>query len=139
MKKYLLFTILAVFAFAGCKKEGEQTGLQISKIAFTECHSHREAGQKGIHHPDSVVVSCKRQTIHVTHHYLTVICGWDHIDVQCRTSNDSIFILEVATPNLANCICETDNSFQINNVPKGNHTLVFESCDPVCCKTVRIQ
>ena len=125
--------------FTGCKKEGEKTALQVSDIAFTECISHREAGQKGHHHPDSVVVSCKRHTIYVTHHYLTVNCGWNRIDVQYHTSNDSIFIRELDTPNMANCICETDNSFQINNVPQGDHVLVFESCEPVCCKTVRIR
>ena len=119
-----------LFATA-CKKDKNENALAVSDISFTPCHGHGE-GDKGPYNPDSVAVTVSNKTVYVTHYNLDVNCGWQDIDVQCRLSNDSVYVREYEiTPVQANCSCETNNSFQINGLSGGRtYTLVIEFCYP---------
>ena len=148
MKKSIFKTVLPLLAVAlvgvvfatSCKKdknEDKANELTVSDITFTPCHGSDE---KGPYNPDSVAVSYSNGTVYVTHYNLWVNCGWEDIEVRCRQSHDTIFVKEIeVTPVQADCECETDNSFSINNV-KGQRTMVFESCYPVViCQTYNFQ
>ena len=149
MKKSIFKTVLPLLAVAlvgvvfatSCKKdknENKANELTVSDISFTPCN-HHGSEDKGFYNPDSVAVSYSNGTVYVTHYNLGVNCGWQDIEVQCRQSHDTIFVEEIeVTPVQADCECETDNSFSINNV-KGQRTMVFESCHPVICQTYNFQ
>ena len=134
MKNIFLKTALAMvvtgmlFATA-CKKDKSENALTVSGVSFTPCHGGDE---KSFDNPDSVAVTVSNKTVYVTHYNLEVNCGWQDIDVQCRLSNDSVYVREYEiTPVQANCSCETNNSFQINGLPGGRtYTLVIEFCYP---------
>ena len=134
MKNIFLKTALAMvvtgmlFATA-CKKDKSENALTVSGVSFTPCHGGDE---KSFDNPDSVAVTVSNKTVYVTHYNLYVNCGWQDIDVQCRLSNDSVYVREYEiTPVQADCECETDNSFQIDGLPGGRtYTLVIEFCYP---------
>jgi len=149
MKKSIFKTVLPLLAVAlvgvvfatSCKKdknENKANELTVSDISFTPCN-HHGSEDKGFYNLDSVAVSYSNGTVYVTHYNLGVNCGWQDIEVQCRQSHDTIFVKEIeVTPVQADCMCETNNSFSINNV-KGQRTMVFESCHPVICQTYNFQ
>ena len=149
MKKSIFKIVLPLLAVAlvgvifatSCKKdknENKANELTVTDISFTPCN-HHGSEDKGFYNPDSVAVSYSNGTVYVTHYNLSVNCGWQDIEVQCRQSHDTIFVEEIeVTPVQADCECETDNSFSINNV-KGQRTMVFESCHPVICQTYNFQ
>ncbi len=135
-------TVMVAFVFAvSCKKETatatfSNEGLNASNISFTPCHGSYD---KGFYNPDSVAVRCYGKTLFVTHFNLGVNCGWQDIDVRCRLSNDSVYIEELEViPLQANCICETDNSFQINGLAPGTYTLVFRQSYPTIYQRVTL-
>ena len=148
MKKSIFKTVLPLLAVAllgvvfatSCKKdknENKANELTVSDISFTPCN--HGSYDKGPYNPDSVAVSYSNGTVYVTHYNLWVNCGWQDIEVRCRQSHDTIFVKEIeVTPVQADCECETNNSFSINNV-KGQRTMVFESCHPVICQTYNFQ
>ena len=148
MKKSIFKTVLPLLAVAlagvvfatSCKKdknENKANELTVSDISFTPCHHGSE--DKGFYNPDSVAVSYSNGIVYVTHYNLGVNCGWQDIEVRCHQSHDTIFVEEIeVTPVQADCMCETNNSFSINNV-KGLRTMVFESCHPVICQTYNFQ
>ena len=148
MKKSIFKIVLPLLAVAlmgvvfatSCKKdknENKANELTVSDISFTPCN--HGSYDKGPYNPDSVAVSYSNGTVYVTHYNLWVNCGWQDIEVRCRQSHDTIFVKEIeVTPVQADCECETDNSFSINNV-KGQRTMVFESCHPVICQTYNFQ
>ena len=137
MKKLIFKTVLPLLAVAllavalatSCKKDKNENALTVSDISFTPCHGE---GDKGPYNPDSVAVTVSNKMVYVTHYNLDVNCGWQDIDVQCRLSNDSVYVREYEiTPVQANCSCETNNSFQINGLSGGRtYTLVIEFCYP---------
>ena len=134
-----LVSVAIVIIAVSCKKERTDSDMfepYVSDISFTPCNYH---GDKGMYNPDSVVVSYSAGTVYVTHYNLEVNCGWQDIDVQIRQSNDTIWVTEnEVTPVQANCYCDTDNSFRINNV-KGRKTLILRCCDPIFCQTYDFQ
>ncbi len=140
----LTMALTGILLVTSCKKDknetksSEDSAICISNISFTDCHPDLET--KGPYNSDSIAINISNKTVYVTHYNLTVNCGWQDIDVQCRTSNDSVYVREIEiSPAQANCICETNNSFQINNLPGGRtFTFVFESCYPTIYKTVSI-
>ena len=146
MKKTVAIPIMGmvlaglVFA-ASCKKEkngntnvATETGdsdAQLTEISFTPCTHHNS--DKGIYNPDSVVVSYRYGSVTVTHYNLTVTCGFTTVGSRITKSNDTIRIVEY-DDGMANCICETNHTFRINNI-KGRWTLILENCNPMYCHT----
>ena len=136
----------ALLLFAGCEKEKPNNKnsttdeLYIDNVHFTDCISQKKHHQKGSVNPDSITVKFENNTIFITHYYMNVNCAWQDIIVQCRLSNDSIFVNELEQcPVQADCFCETNNSFEIKNIKSGRKTLVLESCVPVYCQTFNFQ
>jgi hypothetical protein len=125
----LAVVLLAVALATSCEKDKNENALTVSGVSFTACHGE---GDKSYENPDSVAVTISDKTVYVTHYNLDVNCGWQDIDVQCRLSNDSVYVREYEiTPVQANCSCETNNSFQINGLSGGRtYTLVIEFCYP---------
>ena len=126
MTKHKILPIMATailagaMFFAGCEKEKKtETGnINVSNVSFTSCISHR------VHNQDSIVVSTNNGTIYVTHYNLEVNCGFEKIDVNTQISGDTIIVTERGVPdNTANCLCDVNNLFQLNNVPQGRYLL----------------
>ena len=92
--------------------------------------------QKGFHEPDSVVVFTTNRTTYVWHYNLEVNCGFDSIAVTGHFSGDTIIVTERDNPNkTANCECDVDNSFRINNIPKGGcYLIIYDSRDRIVAK-----
>ena len=124
--------------FANCKK-GDlyspqsvvEKNTTISHVLFTSCKNHRNTMQKGFHEPDSVVVFTVNRTTYVWHYNLEVNCGFDSIAVTGQFSGDTIIVTERDIPNnTANCECDVNNSFRINNIPKGGcYLIIYDSRD----------
>ena len=113
----------ALLLFAGCEKEKE---IHISNISFTNCVSHKNIGQKGHRNSDSIVVRTNNGTIYVSHYNLWVNCGFENVTISLQISSDTVKITETGIPyNAANCMCEVNNSYQINNIPKRKYHLLF--------------
>ena len=128
LRKYLPLMAAALLAGAllllvGCEKEKE---IHVSKISFTSCISHKNTGQKGHRNPDSIVVRTNNGTIYVSHFFLCVNCGFENVTVSLQISGDTVNVTEKGVPdNTANCMCEVNNSFRINNIPQGKYHLFF--------------
>lgn len=109
----------------------------VSNISYTDCKSHTDRATKA--HPmwgdpDSVSVSYANGTVYITHYNLLVNCGFTMsgilVDVDVDGSTITIHESENPTGPQAYCMCATDNSFQLNNVPQGTYTLVFSNWYP---------
>ena len=139
MKKTIVIPIMGmvlsglVFAVS-CKKE--KNDVSATDDTFTPCHSYN-GPDKGFYNPDSVEVSYSNGTVTVTHYNLTVTCGFTTVGSRITKSNDTIRVWEYDDGN-ANCVCETDHTFRINNI-KGRWTLVLERCNPWFVQTYNFQ
>lgn len=139
MRKTIIIPIMGmvlvglVFAVS-CKKE--KNDVSATDDTFTPCHGYN-GPDKGFYNPDSVVVSYSNGIVTVTHYNLTVTCGFSTVGSRITKSNDTIRIVEY-DDGMANCICETDHTFRINNI-KGRWTLVLERCNPWFVQTYDFQ
>lgn len=128
----LLALALVVFLFSSCKKDGnggktESEGceklVEVSEISYTPCHEQELKNDPD--YPDSLSVYCNGGIIYVTHHNLELMCGFTDIRVVVVSfQNDTINLQERGVYIAeADCICHTDNSFQINNLQKGRYVI----------------
>ena len=141
MKKVFLKTAtlalvaVGMLSIGSCKKEKENNDEQkdvtvnVSDVNCTDCTESRPFDSKGLYNPDSIAYSYQNNTLYITHYNLTVSCGVP-VEVTIEQNNDTIVIIE-NTPPITNCICEVDNSFQINNIEKGTYVLKFLAADPL--------
>ncbi|MBR0074084.1 MAG: hypothetical protein IJP95_09640 [Bacteroidales bacterium] len=129
----VIFLVGLIFAVS-CKKE--KNDVYATNDTFTPCHSYNGT-DKGLYNPDSVAVSYSNGTVTVTHYNLTVNCGFTTVGSRITKSNDTIRVWEYGDGN-ANCVCETDHTFRINNI-KGRWTLVLERCNPWFVQTYNFQ
>lgn len=130
----LLTGTLAVLA---CNKEGGTSRVTVQNITNNGCKTHTDKQAleaKDISTAtDSIGYSYSRGTLYITHYNLLVNCSFEvgGIDVDIDIQGDTITINEYEHDGpLADCICFTDNSFQIAHMPHGTYTLVFLSCYP---------
>lgn len=137
----LLITVLA-FSMAACEKNEKATtdlaNLKVSNIVSSDCLLHNESNNntKGLYNPDSMTVSYNNGTIYITHYNATVNCGFEKVNVHATISGDTIKITERSYPDDANCLCEIENSFEINNVPHGTYVILLENWEPApYCQT----
>lgn len=129
--------LCALAMMAACGDKDTNGGVKVSHITFTGCKNHTDKEAKGDPiwgDPDSVSVSYVDGSIHVTHYNLLVNCAFGEggIIVDLTVEGSTIKIDEHENPNgpLANCMCTTDNSFRIDNIPHGTYTLVFGNWYP---------
>ena len=120
----LALAAVGMLSISSCKKEKEVKNLSVSNISYTDCLSEsKNTFNKDLSDPDSIVYSYENNTLYITHYNLDVPCG-NEIYVNIDKRNDTIDILEWADD--VNCYCTVNNSFQINNLEKGNYILVFK-------------
>ena len=136
--KNILFLFLAatVVLLVSCKKQGNGT-LEVNNISYTSCLNHTDKlakQSKSYDHPDSISVRYENGTAYITHYNLALNCAFEVTGVLVDASVDgsTITIDEYIDSNgpIADCICETNNSFQIDNISPGTYTLIFNSCYP---------
>ena len=143
MKHLLIKTTVAAMLLAGavivlaCNKEGDASQATVQNISDNGCiyHTDKQAlEEKGLFDDtDSLGYSYSHGTLYITHYNLLVNCAFEvnGIDVDITVDGSTITISEHEHGGpLANCICRTDNSFQIAHLPHGTYTLVFNSWYP---------
>lgn len=138
-----LLMVAMVLSLAACKKTDKtlKPNFTVSNIEFTDCrHHHASRGAKGMYNPDSISINYHNGTVYITHYNLAVNCGFKRVYVDIDVYSDTIRILESGYPVNADCICDIDNSFEINNVPSGLYTVIIENWDSnPYCQTYRFQ
>lgn len=130
-------------AMTACEKTNTtvEPNFAVSNIEFSDCLQHQDSrGAKGMYNPDSISINYHNGTVYITHYNLTVNCGFKRVYVDIDVYSDTIRILESGYPVNADCMCDIDNSFEINNVPSGLYTVIIENWDSnPYCQTYRFQ
>ena len=129
----LLVTTLAI----ACNKTGDTSRITVQNISNNGCIYHTDQAslveKDQDFSTDSIGYSYSHGTLYITHYNLLLNCAFEAggIDVDIVTEGNTITISEYEHDGpIADCICFTDNSFQIANLPHGTYTLVFLSCYP---------
>lgn len=129
----LLVTTLAI----ACNKTGDTSRITVQNISNNGCIYHTDHAslveKDQDFSTDSIGYSYSHGTLSITHYNLLLNCAFEvgGIDVDIVTEGNTITISEYEHDGpIADCICFTDNSFQISNLPHGTYTLVFLSCYP---------
>ena len=129
----LLVTTLAI----ACNKTGDTSRITVQNISNNGCIYHTDQAslveKDQDFGTDSIGYSYSHGTLYITHYNLLLNCAFEAggIDVDIVTEGNTITISEYEHDGpIADCICFTDNSFQIANLPHGTYTLVFLSCYP---------
>lgn len=129
----LLVTTLAI----ACNKTGDTSRITVQNISNNGCIYHTDQAsleeKDQDFSTDSIGYSYSHGTLSITHYNLLLNCAFEAggIDVDIVTEGNTITISEYEHDGpIADCICFTDNSFQIANLPHGTYTLVFLSCYP---------
>ena len=129
----LLVTTLAI----ACNKTGDTSRIAVQNISNNGCIYHTDQAslveKDQDFSTDSIGYSYSHGTLYITHYNLLLNCAFEvgGIDVDIVTEGNTITISEYEHDGpVADCICFTDNSFQIANLPHGTYTLVFLSCYP---------
>ena len=129
----LLVTTIAI----ACNKTGDTSRITVQNISNNGCIYHTDQAslveKDQDFSTDSIGYSYSHGTLYITHYNLLLNCAFEvgGIDVDIVTEGNTITISEYEHDGpIADCICFTDNSFQIANLPHGTYTLVFLSCYP---------
>ncbi len=129
----LLVTTLAI----ACNKTGDTSRIAVQNISNNGCIYHTDHAslveKDQNFSTDSIGYSYSHGTLYITHYNLLLNCAFEvgGIDVDIVTEGNTITISEYEHDGpIADCICFTDNSFQIANLPHGTYTLVFLSWYP---------
>ena len=129
----LLVTTIAI----ACNKTGDTSRITVQNISNNGCIYHTDQAslveKDQDFSTDSIGYSYSHGTLYITHYNLLLNCAFKvgGIDVDIVTEGNTITISEYEHDGpIADCICFTDNSFQIANLPHGTYTLVFLSCYP---------
>ena len=129
----LLVTTIAI----ACNKTGDTSRITVQNISNNGCIYHTD--QASLEEKDQdfstdpIGYSYSHGTLSITHYNLLLNCAFKvgGIDVDIVTEGNTITISEYEHDGpIADCICFTDNSFQIANLPHGTYTLVFLSWYP---------
>jgi hypothetical protein len=131
-------TALLVITLAiACNKTGDTSRITVQNISNNGCIYHTDQAslveKDQDFSTDSIGYSYSHGTLSITHYNLLLNCAFEAggIDVDIVTEGNTITISEYEHDGpIADCICFTDNSFQIANLPHGTYTLVFLSCYP---------
>lgn len=129
--------VAAIVLAAACGEKETESNVSVSNISYTSCKSHTDKATKADPmwgDPDSVSVTYANGTVFITHYNLLVNCGFElnGILVDININGSTITIDEHDNPDgpQANCMCSTDNSFRLENIPHGTYTLVFNNWYP---------
>ena len=143
MKKKSIMTMAVILIAAGLAAMGscqkDPTKARVQNISNNGCKPEMTDDKGGENDAGEwVELSYDSGVLRVCHHNLTVNCAFKvgGIDVDIQVDGDTITINEYEHDGpIADCICHTDNVFEIANLPHGIYTLVFNSWDtpPYIC------
>lgn len=130
MKISIVAVVLGIVVFvASCQKDSDERGPYLSNFANTECGGHNDTiAAKQLGEDEEYVINVNDGVVNVTHVNWMVPCDFHDITVAFSYQSNSITINECCQGGLVNCICNIDNSFDINDLPAGTYTVFFNVC-----------
>ena len=152
LKTKILFTIVVAMvgvAVISCKDDNDldDKSVKISNVYNSGCmgsaYSPAQNSKDG-ESEESFNVYNDGKTVFVSHNNRVVFCGYDSISVSINVANDTIWVKEIEMGGVTNCMCLANTSYQINNLPSGQYTLLIRLCEndyynPEVCGPVKYQ
>jgi len=152
LKNKVLFTIVVAMvgvAVISCKDDNDldDKSVKISNVYNSGCmgsaYSPAQNSKDG-ESEDSFNVYNDGKTVFISHNNRVVFCGYDSISVFINVANDTIWVKEIEMGGVTNCMCLANTSYQINNLPSGEYTLLIRLCEndyynPEVCGPVKYQ
>lgn len=151
LKSVALFAIVATTGVVAvsCKDETEtdNNSVKVSNVYDSGCmesaYSPAQNAKDG-ESEESFNVYNDGKTVFVSHNNREVFCGYDSISINVNVANDTIWVKEIEVGEVTNCMCLANTSYQINNLPSGQYTLLIRLCEsnyynPESCGPVEYQ
>ena len=152
LKNKVLFTIVVAMvgvAVISCKDDNDldDKSVKISNVYNSGCmgsaYSPAQNSKDG-ESEESFNVYNDGKTVFISHNNRVVFCGYDSISVFINVANDTIWVKEIEMGGVTNCMCLANTSYQINNLPSGEYTLLIRLCEndyynPEVCGPVKYQ
>lgn len=152
LKTKVLFTIVVAMvgvAVISCKDDNDldDKSVKISNVYNSGCMGSAyspDQNSKDGESEDSFNVYNDGKTVFISHNNRVVFCGYDSISVSINVANDTIWVKEIEMGGVTNCMCLANTSYQINNLPSGEYTLLIRLCEndyynPEVCGPVKYQ
>ena len=152
LKNKVLFTIVVAMvgvAVISCKDDNDldDKSVKISNVYNSGCMGSAyspDQNSKDGESEDSFNVYNDGKTVFISHNNRVVFCGYDSISVSINVANDTIWVKEIEMGGVTNCMCLANTSYQINNLPSGEYTLLIRLCqndyyNPEVCGPVKYQ
>jgi hypothetical protein len=152
LKNKVLFTIVVAMvgvAVISCKDDNDvdNKSVKVSNVYNSGCmgsaYSPAQNSKDG-ESEESFNVYNDGKTVFISHNNRVVFCGYDSISVSINVANDTIWVKEIEMGGVTNCMCLANTSYQINNLPSGEYTLLIRLCEndyynPEVCGPVKYQ
>ena len=152
LKNKVLFTIVVAMvgvAVISCKDDNDldDKSVKISNVYNSGCMGSAyspDQNSKDGESEESFNVYNDGKTVFISHNNRVVFCGYDSISVSINVANDTIWVKEIEMGGVTNCMCLANTSYQINNLPSGQYTLLIRLCEndyynPEVCGPVKYQ
>lgn len=152
LKNKVLFTIVVAMvgvAVISCKddNDADDKSVKVSNVYNSGCMGSAyspDQNSKDGESEDSFNVYNDGKTVFISHNNRVVFCGYDSISVSINVANDTIWVKEIEMGGVTNCMCLANTSYQINNLPSGQYTLLIRLCEndyynPEVCGPVKYQ
>jgi len=152
LKNKVLFTIVVAMvgvAVISCKDDNDldDKSVKISNVYNSGCMGSAyslDQNSKDGESEESFNVYNDGKTVFISHNNRVVFCGYDSISVSINVANDTIWVKEIEMGGVTNCMCLANTSYQINNLPSGEYTLLIRLCEndyynPEVCGPVKYQ
>ena len=152
LKTQILFTFVVAMvgvAVISCKddNDADNKSVKVSNVYNSGCmgsaYSPAQNSKDG-ESEESFNVYNDGKTVFISHNNRVVFCGYDSISVSINVANDTIWVKEIEMGGVTNCMCLANTSYQINNLPSGQYTLLIRLCEndyynPEVCGPVKYQ
>ena len=131
LKNIMFLTTLAAIinvAAIGCKDDNEDFDngkVHVSNVYDSGCISSAYGEEE-----ETFNVYNDGKTVFVSHSNRVVNCGYDSIMVDINVVNDTVWVKEIEMgESYADCMCMANTSYQINNLEKGEYTILIKLCE----------
>ena len=151
LKTKILFTFVVAMVgpIISCKDDNDvdNKSVKVSNVYNSGCmgsaYSLAQNSKDG-KSEESFKVYNDGKTVFISHNNKAVFCGYDSISVSINVANDTIWVKEIEMGGVTNCMCLANTSYQINNLPSGEYTLLIRLCEndyynPEVCGPVKYQ
>ena len=137
IKAALLLLAVATVLAVACHKPSDPSRAKVTNISNNGCLWHADvqalADKDSDDEPERVEFSYRNGVLTITHYNMWVNCAFElnGIDVAIHVDSNTVTVDEWEHDGpMADCICRTDNTFQIVDLPRGTYTFVFNSWNP---------